>query len=123
MKFSSLMSKVRHFDNIVSKWLMRHFYFLFFQIILVAVFIFWFANVFKIIDFERIPKTSLTEHLLVTQTSSLNIIVLLMIINSFWMLYMFNCIMRIMYTQKDMSYTLSRMRHQNKPKNTPGRNP
>ncbi len=124
MASSPFMSKIRHLDNTIAKWLMRHFYFIFFQIILVAVFVYWFTTVFGVIDFNfRVPKSTLTEHLLTAQMTSLNMIVLLMIINSFWLLYMFNCIMRIMHTQRDMSYTLSRMRHQNKPKNTPGKNP
>ena len=123
MSSSPFISKIRHLDNIIAKWLMRHFYFIFFQIILVGIFVYWFTTTFKIIDLGRIPKNNLTEHILTTQATSLNVIVLLMIVNSFWLLYMFNCIMRIMYTQRDMSYTLSRMRHQNKPKNTPGRNP
>ncbi|MFT5386973.1 MAG: hypothetical protein ACI9F2_001184 [Lysobacterales bacterium] len=115
MASSSFISKIRHFDNVTAKWLMRHFYFIFFQIILVILFLFWFTNLFSIIDFNiGVPNKTFTDTILTNQATTLSVMVFLMLLNSFWMLYMFNCIIRIMHTQKDMSYTLSRMRHQKK---------
>lgn len=111
MRYSDFMNKVRHWDNQVAKWMMRHFYFLFFQIVLVAVFVIWFINLIGVVNSTLLSSPSGTiEKLLATQSINTSIIVFLMMVNSFWILYMFNSIMRIHTSLKDISYNTSRMR-------------
>jgi membrane-associated HD superfamily phosphohydrolase len=115
MSYNNFMSKVRYLDNLVAKWLMRHFYFLFFQIVLMAIFLFWFVNTIQIIDSSLlVSKTSALERILMTQSVNTSIIVLLLLLNSFWMLYIFNGIQRIANLLKDISYYTSRFRVRNK---------
>jgi len=111
MGFNDFMNKVRHWDNVTAKWMMRHFYVLFFQIVLVFVFVFWFANIFNVIDASyNIAKSDVVEKLKITSNVNLAIIALLVLLNSFWMLFMFNAIIRITNLLKDISFTLLRIR-------------
>lgn len=115
MAFKDFMSKIRYWDNLAAKWLMRHFYFMFFQIVLFVIFLFWFVNMFNVIDTSyQIPKTSLLERAVMTQSVNAAIIVLLLLLNSFWMLYIFNGIQRLINILKDISYNLNRLRLRNK---------
>jgi len=115
MSYNEFMNKVRYWDNLTAKWLMRHFYFTFFQFVLVGIFIIWFINLFRVIDTSvQIPKAGLLEQILTTQSVNLSVIVLLMILNSFWLLFIFNGLQRLRNLLKDISYHLSRIRTQNK---------
>ena len=116
MKYRDLLIKIRRWDNLTAKWFMRHFYFMFFQIVLVAIFVFWFINLFGVIDTVLAPaeQTNL-EKILATQSINLTIIVFLMLLNSFWFLFVFNNIQRMRTLLKDMSYHLSRLRFNRKP--------
>jgi len=49
-----------------------------------------------------------------TQSINTTIIVLLLLLNSFWMLYIFNGIQRLTSILKDVSYNITRLRNQNK---------
>ena len=105
------MSKIHYWDNLVARWLMRHFYFMFFQVVLFVIFLFWFVNMFKVIDDSfRVKGATLLDQISATQSVNLTIIVLLLLLNSFWMLYMFNAIQRLNNTLKDISFGISRMR-------------
>jgi hypothetical protein len=110
--FKNLVSKVRYWDNLTAKWLMRHFYFTFFQIVLVVIFLFWFVNMFNVIDATfQVPKTSTPgERILASQSVNTTIVVLLIILNSFWMLFIFSTIQRIHNLLRDLNYNLSRLR-------------
>ena len=109
------MSKIRYWDNLTVKWLMRHFYFMFFQIVLFVIFLFWFVNMFNVIDTNyQISRTSVLERAVMTQSINATIIVLLLLLNSFWMLYIFNGIQRLTNILKDISYNINRLRIQNK---------
>ena len=117
MPFDAL-NKIRYFDSLIAKWLMRHFYFMFFQIILVVIFLFWFVNLFNVIDTtQTLSKDNvLLERILKTQAVNSTIAVSLILLNSFWMLYIFNVIQRMHNFLKDISFSLSRIRHKfNKP--------
>ena len=50
MSFNDFMNKVRQWDNRTAQWMIRHFYILFFEIILVVLFIGVFVNALKVID-------------------------------------------------------------------------
>jgi len=115
MAYKDFMNKVRYLDNLTAKWIMRHFYFMFFQIVLVGIFIFWFVNIFNVIDASiQATRADLVSRLLMTQSINTTIIVLLMILNSFWLLFMFNGIQRISTLLKDVSYYTSRLRPRGK---------
>ena len=110
MAFKDLMNSIRYWDNLTAKWLMRHFYFTFFQIVLVVVFVFWFINLFNILDTNSLPptQTTLSERILIAQSNNITIIVFLLLLNSFWMLFIFNALQRLLNVLKDVSFNLSR---------------
>ena len=111
MSFNNVMNKIRQWDNRSAQWMMRHFYMLFFEFILVGVFVFFFMNTFKIIDAsDHIPKYDIQKSLLLAQTSNTSLIVVLLLCNSFWMLYIFNSILRLRGVLKNIDYNLSRRR-------------
>ena len=114
MALRNFTAKIRYWDNLAAKWLMRHFYFMFFQVVLFIVFLFWFVNMFHVIDVNSqispAPQTSLLERAMITQSVNSTIMVLLLLLNSFWMLYIFNGIQRITNILKDVSYNINRLR-------------
>ena len=115
MAFKDFMNKIRYLDNLAAKWLMRHFYFMFFQIVLFGIFLFWFVNMFNVIDISyQISKASALERAAMTQSVNTTIITLLLLLNSFWMLYIFNGIQRLVNLLKDVSYNINRLRIKNK---------
>lgn len=115
MAYKDFMSKIRYWDNLTAKWLMRHFYFMFFQIVLFGIFLFWFVNMFNVIDTNyQVSRTSVLERAIMTQSINATIIALLLLLNSFWMLYIFNGIQRLTNILKDISYNINRLRIQNK---------
>lgn len=104
------MVKVRYLDNLTAKWLMRHFYFMFFQIALFIIFLFWFVNMFNVIDVNyQASRPSVLERAVMTQSVNTTIMALLLLLNSFWMLYVFNGIQRITNLLKDINYNIHRL--------------
>ncbi len=115
MAYKDFMIKIRYWDNLTAKWLMRHFYFMFFQIVLFVIFLFWFVNMFNVIDTNyQVSRASVMERAIMTQSINATIIVLLLLLNSFWMLYIFNGIQRLTNILKDISYNINRLRIRNK---------
>lgn len=115
MAYKDFMAKIRYWDNLAAKWLMHHFYFMFFQIVLFGIFLFWFVNMFNVIDTNyQISRTSVLERAIMTQSINATIIVLLLLLNSFWMLYIFNGIQRLANILKDISYNINRLRIEKK---------
>jgi len=109
--FKDFMSKVRYWDNQSMKWMMRNFYILFFEIVLVVVFVFFFVNVLKVIDLSiDVPREKTLEQLLLSQSINTLIIVFLLLMNSFWMLYIFGSIIRMRTSLRDLNYQLTRRR-------------
>ena len=105
-------AKVRYWDSRSSKWMMRHFYILFFEIFLVIIFVWCFINNLKLIDVNNaISQANLVEHLLLTQTINSVIIIILLLLNSFWMLFIFNNIIRFRALLKEMNFNLSKRKH------------
>ena len=116
MSYKDFINKVRYWDNILAKWLMRHFYITFFQIVLVIIFFIWFINLIRVVDANfQVNQSNLMEKIFMTQSINTTIIVLLMILNSFWLLYLFSGIQRLRAILKDISYNTSKI-HQLKPK-------
>ena len=115
MTLKNFMNKIRYWDNLTAKWLMRHFYFMFFQIALFIIFLFWFVNMFNVIDVNyQTSKSSVLERAIMTQSVNSTIMVLLLLLNSFWMLYIFNGIQRITNLLKDINYNIHRIITKNK---------
>lgn len=111
MAFSDFMAKVRYWDSRSAKWMMRHFYILFFEFFLVAIFLIFFANTINVINLAAdIGKTSTLTQLLLTQSINGLLIVLLLLLNSFWMLYMFNSVNRYRSILKEISFNTSKLR-------------
>ena len=109
MSFSDFMNKVRYWDNRMAKLMTRHFYILFFEIFLVFIFLGLFVLTLKAIDVNDLAsKGTIIEKLLSIQTNGLLLIILLLLLNSFWMLYMFNGILRLQSLLKDINFTLQR---------------
>ena len=111
MGFDDFMNKVRQLDNFTAKWILRHFYVTFFQMVLLITFLFWFVNMFHVIDASyQASQLNTTDRILVTQSVNITIIVFLMLLNAFWTLYMFTGIQRLTNILKDINYNLSRTR-------------
>ena len=111
MLFNDFMNKVRQWDNRTAQWVMRHFYILFFEIILVAIFIGMFVNAIKLIDIGiDIRKTDIVERLLLNQSVNTLLITILLLFNSFWLLYIFSGMIRLRNLLKDIDANLSRRR-------------
>ena len=109
MSFDDFMAKVRQWDNRCAHWMMRHFYIMFFEFVLVIIFFVFLFNTFHTLDIRNeIPNNSLTEQLLVQQLTNTHLIILLMLLNSFWMLYIFNGMERLRVILKEISFNLSR---------------
>ena len=121
MSYQDFMNKVRHWDNLVARWILRHFYLVFFQAVLAIIFVVWLINSLSVID-TRIQSShaALTEQILMTQSVNLTIIVLLMILNSFWLLYIFNSIQGLRTLLKDIGYGITRLRINKDKHNPPG---
>ena len=117
MSFDDFMAKVRHWDSHFARWMMRHFYILFFEAVLVIVFFWYLFTLLKGIDAasQISSSSSVTEQLLLTQSTTTLIIALLLLLNSFWMLYIFNHMDRLRVILKDISYNISRRRDDRKP--------
>ena len=113
MTFRDTMSRVRYWDNQMSKWIVRHFYILFFEVLLVVVFVALFVITIKVIDVSTVvPEHHIGERLLLLQTVNSIIIILLLLLNSFWMLYMFNGMIRIRTVLRDINFNLLKRKNQ-----------
>ncbi|OGX24806.1 MAG: hypothetical protein A2787_00750 [Omnitrophica WOR_2 bacterium RIFCSPHIGHO2_01_FULL_48_9] len=116
MAFRDFMNRVRQWDNQSAKWMMRHFYLLFFEFVLVMIFLIGFFNTIQFIDFSfDVARDDIVQRLLLTQSVYMLVVVLLMLLNSFWILYIFNYILRMQNVLKDISFSLSRRRDQHAP--------
>ncbi|MBF0490239.1 MAG: hypothetical protein HQL15_06415 [Candidatus Omnitrophica bacterium] len=112
MGFNDFMNKIRQWDNRSAQFIARHFYILFFEIVLVVIFIATFINSLKIIDVGMdIHKDNILERLLMTQTVNTLLIVILLLFNSFWILYIFNSLTRVRGVLKNIDFNLSNRRN------------
>ena len=111
MGFGDFMVKVRELDNRSAKWIMRHFYILFFEIFLVLIFLGLFINTLQVINIsDKVSPADVSERLLLSQSVNGLIIVLLMLLNSFWMLYIFNSMIRFRSLLKEINFNLRKRR-------------
>ena len=116
MAFNSFMNMVRQWDNKSNQWFVRHFYVLFFEIILVVAFVFFFAMTVNTLNAAAdVPRKALLEKLIIQQNAISLLIVFLLLLNSFWMLFMFSGTLKIRSVLKNMDYNLSRRKTDRKP--------
>ncbi len=109
MNYESFMSKVRHWDNRMARWMMNHFYFIFFQIVLIVIFFIFFFNLLRTIDLSAdLRSADIIQQLLLQQTINTSILIFLMIMNSFWMLFIFSGLNRIRFILRDLAFHLLR---------------
>ncbi len=116
MGFNDFTNTLRQWDNRSSQWFIRHFYLLFFEIMLVAIFVAVFVNTLKIIDINTdlhhlTSPASPIERLMFTQTINTLLIVILLLFNSFWMLYIFSSLLRLRSLLKNIDFNLSKRRN------------
>lgn len=118
MAFNDFMNKVRQWDNRTSQWIIRHFYTLFFEAILVGIFFAVFVSTLKIIDINSaIDRHDTVQRLLMTQSVNTLLILILLLINSFWTLYIFSSLLRIRSLLRNIDFNLSRRRNDSRSKN------
>lgn len=118
MGYNDFMNKVRQWDNRLSQLIIRHFYILFFEAILVAIFVAMFVNALKLIDANMlVSKTNVVERLLMVQSVNTLLIVILLLFNSFWILYIFSSLLRLRSVLKNIDFNLSRRRGDQRPSN------
>lgn len=112
MALNDFVHKLRHWDNAIARWMLRHVYYMFFQMVLLVIFFFWLFNMFNVIElnFETSPESSTIDRLLSSQSINITILVFLLFLNSFWLLYIFSGMQRIVNLLKDLNFHMSRMR-------------
>lgn len=115
MSYNDFMNQIRQWDNKAAQWMIKHFYILFFEIILVGILIAVFMNGLKMIDVsvDGINPT-ISERILMTMSNNTFLIVVLLLFNSFWMLYIFSSLIRMRSVLKNIEYNLSRRRDDNR---------
>lgn len=110
MSFDNFMNKVRYWDNLTARWILRHFYLIFFQIVLVIIFFIWFVNLFNVLDITfAVDKKNNMDHALTILCINTAILVLLMLFNSFWLLFTFSSIVRMKTILRDISYNINKL--------------
>ena len=109
MAYQDFVNKLRQWDIKSNQWFFRHFYLLFFQIILVAAFVIFFVITINLINiFPDLNRGSAIEKLLLSQNISTLLIVFLLLLNSFWMLFMLASLFRVRSILKNVDFNLSR---------------
>ncbi|NTV28467.1 MAG: hypothetical protein HGA80_00075 [Candidatus Omnitrophica bacterium] len=111
MASQNFMNKLRQWDSKANQWFFRHFYLLFFQVILVIAFVIFFVLTLNLINLAPdMDHKSALDRLLLTQNASTLLIAFLLILNSFWMLFMLTSLFRIRSVLKNVDFNLSRRR-------------
>ena len=112
MSFTDMMNQLRHWDNTLARWMLRHVYYMFFQMVLFVLFFFWLFHVLPVMTaIETAPQVEQSSHLekiFKAQSINTTVITFLLFLNSFWLLYIFSSIQRIGGLLKDLNFTLSR---------------
>ena len=108
MGFNDFMGKVRYWDNKMAKWMIRHFYILFFEVFLVVIFVGLFVITIKVLDVGSYVTNSVIERLLLLLSFNAILITVLLLLGSFWMLYIFNELIRTRSTLKEISFNLTK---------------
>jgi hypothetical protein len=116
MAQNDFMYKIRQWDNRAAQWMGRHFYIILFEIILALIFLFVFINALKILNLSfSIPKDSISDQLLLSQSINTTLIVMLLILLALGVLNIINYNSRLRNVLKNIEFNLSKRRSDNKP--------
>ncbi len=109
MLLNDILNKLRQWDKRSNQWFSKNFSVLLFEIVLVVIFVFFIDYMMNIITIsDQVKKESVTEQILMSQAGLMLLVVLLLLFNSFLMLYLFNNILRISGLLKNLDYNLGR---------------
>jgi hypothetical protein len=109
MNTQDFLNTLRQLDKRSSQWFMRHFYVLFFEVILVGVICFFVVTTLNVFyTASDVPSRSTVEKLLVNQNHISLLILFLLLLNSFWMLFLFSGFLRVRNILKNIDFNLSR---------------
>ncbi len=112
MKINDMLNKMRQWDNRSNQWFSKNFSVLLFEIVLGVIFVFFIDYMMNIIAIsDQVKKASFTEQILLSQAGLTLLVVLLLLFNSFLMLYLFNNILRIRGLLKNLDYNMGRRRN------------
>jgi hypothetical protein len=113
--FNELGNKLRQWDNRSNQWFSKNFSILFFELVLAVIFFFFINNMMDIFAISsQVHKENIMEQILLSQAGFMMLIVLLLIFNSFLMLYLFSNMLRMRGILKNLDYTMSRRRNDNR---------
>jgi hypothetical protein len=109
MNYQDFMNTLRKMDKRSSQWFVRHFYVIFFEIILVIVFFLFFVLTINVLNTAADAQSrTAVEQLLVNQSLIGLLCLFLLLLNSFWILFMFSGILRQSNILKNIDFNLSR---------------
>lgn len=111
MNYQDFASKLRQWEIKSNQWFLRHSFVLFLPIIL-ACFVALFVIAINLINISPdINRGTTIERLLLSQNISTLFIIFLILLNSFWMLFMLASLFRIRAVLKNVDFNLSRRRN------------
>ena len=111
LSFNELTQKLRQWDNRSNQWFSKNFSILFFELVLAVIFFFFINTMMDIFAISsQVNKSSIIEQILLSQAGFMMLIVLLLIFNSFLMLYLFSNMLRMRGILKNLDYSMSRRR-------------
>lgn len=111
LSFNELANKLRQWDNRSNQWFSKNFSILLFEIILGVIFFFFINNMMDVFTLSaQVDRSHIMEQIMLSQSGFMMLIVLLLIFNSFLMLYLFSNMLRIRGILKNVDYSLSRRR-------------
>jgi hypothetical protein len=103
------MTRLRQWDNRSSQWFSRSFSIALFQMLLGMVFFFFVNIMLDVFSLgTEVKKATTVEQLLFSQSELMLLVVVLLIFNSFLMLYLFSNLLRIRGVLKNIDYSLGR---------------
>ncbi|MDE2221879.1 MAG: hypothetical protein KGK03_02290 [Candidatus Omnitrophica bacterium] len=113
---NELLSKIRQWDNRAGQWMGRHFYIIFFQVILIIIFILGFGIGLKTIysSFD-VPKNDVIAQLLLIQSYAMILTVMLLILIALGVLNLISHNSRIRSAIRNIEFNLSKRRFDQKP--------
>jgi hypothetical protein len=112
LSFNDFTSKLRQWDNRSNQWFSKNFSILLFELILAVIFFFFINTMMDVFTLSsQVHRENMVEQILLSQSGFMMLIVLLLIFNSFLMLYLFNNMLKIRGVLKNLDYTMSRRRN------------
>ncbi len=109
---NDLSNTIRQWDNRSNQWFSKNFSILIFELVLAVIFFFFLNHMMDIFTLSaQVKRSNLTEQILLSQAGLMLLVVLLLIFNSFLMLYIFSNMLRMRNILKNLDYNMSRRRN------------